>query len=82
MAKRIRPWEMFVPTPEHYEAFRWATKKFIRIFPKYVRKTGNYKIVKETNGTVVFISKEEFTKKEYGEKIWEFYLYLYLQDKK
>ena len=65
MAKRVQIWEMFVPTSEHYEAFRWATNKFIRIYPKLVRKTGNYKIIKEVNGKQVFISKEEYSEKEY-----------------
>lgn len=82
MAKRIRPWEIFTPSPTHYNAFRWCIESHIRIYPKLVRKTGNYKIIKEVDGQKVFISKEEFTEKEYDEKIWNFYLHLYLESKK
>jgi hypothetical protein len=82
MAKRRAIWDMFVPTPDHYKAFSWAIKKYIRIYPKPVKDTSEYKIIKEVNGRQVFISKEKYNKIECSEKIWEFYLYLYLQSKK
>lgn len=75
-------WNMFVPSPDHYNGFRWCTERYIRIYPKFIRKTGDYKIIKEVNGQQVFISKEEYDKKDLSEKIWEFYLYLYLQSQK
>lgn len=82
MAKRIRPWQTFTPSKDHYNAFRWCTERYIRIYPKPVRKTGDYKIIKEVDGQKVFVSKEEFTEKEYGQKIWDFYLHIYLESKK
>ena len=61
-------------TEDHYKAFKWATDNNIRIYPKVRGK--NFVLILERNGKTE-TSGNEYSKKEYQEVIWEFYLTLY-----
>ena len=61
-------------TEDHYKAFKWATDNNIRIYPKI---SGNkFILILERNGKTE-TSGKEYSKKDYQEVIWEFYLTLY-----
>jgi hypothetical protein len=61
-------------TEQHYQAFKWATDNNIRIYPKIKGK--NFVLILERNGKTE-TSGKEYSKKEYQDVIWEFYLTLY-----
>ncbi len=61
-------------TEDHYKAFKWATDNNIRIYPKIKGK--NFILILERNGKTE-TSGKEYSKKDYQEVIWEFYLTLY-----
>lgn len=61
-------------TEQHYQAFKWATENDIRIYPKIKGK--NFVLILERNGKTE-TSGKEYSKKEYQDVIWEFYLTLY-----
>ena len=81
---------MFAPSKEHYDGFRWCIENSIRVYPKRIKDSKNYKIIKQVKdkdqewkyGKTVFISKEEYSKIEASEKVWKFYSYLYLESQK
>ena len=72
---------MFVPDKSHYDAFIWCNKRYIRVYPK-IQKDSTYKLVREDDGQVVFVSKETFGKDILDEKIWRFYKYIFDSKKK
>lgn len=61
-------------TEDHYKAFKWATDNNIRIYPRVKGK--NFVLILERNGKTE-TSGKEYSKKDYQEVIWEFYLTLY-----
>lgn len=61
-------------TEQHYQAFKWATDNNIRIYPKIKGK--NFVLILERNGKTE-TSGKEYSKKDYQDVIWEFYLTLY-----
>lgn len=61
-------------TEQHYQAFKWATDNNIRVYPKIKGK--NFVLILERNGKTE-TSGKEYSKKEYQDVIWEFYLTLY-----
>lgn len=61
-------------TEQHYQAFKWATENDIRIYPKIKGK--NFVLILERNGKTE-TSGKEYSKKDYQDVIWEFYLTLY-----
>jgi hypothetical protein len=61
-------------TEQHYQAFKWATENNIRIYPKIKGK--GFVLILERNGKTE-TSGKEYSKKDYQDVIWEFYLTLY-----
>lgn len=61
-------------TEDHYKAFKWATDNNIRIYPRVKGK--NFVLILERNGKTE-TSGKEYSKKDYQDIIWEFYLTLY-----
>ena len=90
MAKRKNPWELFVPTKDHYNAFKWCIDNSIRVSQSPVANSKKYKIIKQikekygcwSKAKTVFVSKENFSKSLAQEKVWQFYLHIYLESKK
>lgn len=67
---------LWVPLKPHYDAFSWCDRRYIRVYCK-VQKDGSYKLIREDQGKVVFISKDTFDKSIVDQKIWEFYKYIF-----
>ena len=65
-------------TELHYKAFKWAMDNNIRIYPKVKGK--NFVLILEREGRQE-TSGKEYSKKDYQDIIWEFYLTLYQQNK-
>jgi len=61
-------------TEDHYKAFDWACKNNIRIYPKV--RGNKFILILERDGKTE-TSGKEYSKKEYQNIIWEFYLTLY-----